>query len=61
MPNPSKTKTIYLDLNEYKLNQSALNDTSKIEEWYINNTENIVAVKFNEKNISEDEIKLLLK
>ena len=61
MPNPSKTKTIYLDLNEYKLNPSALNDTSKIEEWYINKTENIVAVKFNEKNISEAEIKLLLK
>ncbi|WP_198305357.1 MFS transporter [Arcobacter vandammei] len=61
MPNPSKTKTIYLDLNEYKLNKNALNDNSKIDEWYINNTENIVAIKFDEKNITEDEIKSFLK
>jgi predicted MFS family arabinose efflux permease len=61
MPNPSKTKTLYLDLNDYKLNTTVLNDNTKVEEWYINNSENVVAVKFNESNISEDEIKSLLK
>jgi MFS family permease len=61
MPNPSKTKSIYLDLNEFRLNQEFLNDNTKIDEWYINNTENIVAIKFNEQNIDEDEIKSRLK
>jgi len=61
MPNPSKTKTLYLDLNDYKLNTNVLNDNTKVEEWYINNSENVVAVKFNESNISEDEIKSFLK
>ena len=61
MPNPSKTKTVYLDLNEYKKDLNILNKNDKIEEWYINNSENIVAIKFNENNISEDEIKSLIK
>ncbi len=61
MPNPSKTKTIYLNLNEYKLNQDILNNNNKIDEWYINNSENIVAIKFDEKNTNEDELKSLLK
>lgn len=61
MPNPSKTKTVYLDLNEYKKDLNILNKNDKIEEWYINNSENIVAIKFNENNISEDEIKALIK
>lgn len=61
MPNPSKTKTVYLDLNEYKKDLNILSNNDKIEEWYINNSENIVAIKFNENNISEDEIKALIK
>ena len=44
-----------------RLNQEFLNDNTKIDEWYINNTENIVAIKFNEQNIDEDEIKSRLK
>ncbi|MBL3520699.1 MFS transporter [Aliarcobacter lanthieri] len=61
MPNPSKTKSLYLSLDEYKLeNSGKLNENKNIEEWYINNTENIVAIKYNE-NISAEEIKDILK
>ena len=52
---------MYLDLNEYKKDLNILSNNDKIEEWYINNSENIVAIKFNENNISEDEIKALIK
>jgi len=62
MPNPSKTKSIYLSLKEYKLeNSGKLNNNKKIDEWYINNSENILIVKFDEDLISEEEIKALLK
>lgn len=61
MPNPSKTKTIYLSLEEFKVNEAGLSNNNLIDEWYINNTENIIAVKFNEQNISEEEIKNILK
>ncbi|RBQ29561.1 MFS transporter [Aliarcobacter vitoriensis] len=61
MPNPSKTKSLYLSLDEYKLeNSGKLNENKNIEEWYINNTENIVAIKYNEK-ITPEEIKDILK
>ncbi|QKF58733.1 MFS transporter [Aliarcobacter lanthieri] len=61
MPNPSKTKSLYLSLDEYKLeNSGKLNENKNIEEWYINNTENIVAIKYNE-NITPEEIKNILK
>lgn len=62
MKNPSKTKNIYLSLDEYKLeNSSKLNENKNIDEWYINNTENILIVKFSEEKINEDEIKAILK
>ncbi|HJE03737.1 Inner membrane transport protein YajR [Aliarcobacter thereius] len=62
MKNPSKTKNIYLNLDEYKSNSlNKLSENSNIEEWYINNTENIAVIKFSEEKISEDEIKAILK
>ncbi|OCL96462.1 MFS transporter [Aliarcobacter thereius] len=62
MKNPSKTKNIYLNLDEYKSNNlNKLSENSNIEEWYINNTENIAVIKFSEEKISEDEIKAILK
>jgi len=62
MKNPSKTKNLYLSLNEYKLeNSGKLNDNSNIDEWYINNTENILVVKYSVDKISEDDIKSILK
>lgn len=62
MPNPSKTKSLYLNLDEYKLeNSGKLNQNSAIDEWYINNTENIIAIKYSEEKISQEEIKNLLR
>lgn len=62
MPNPSKTKSVYLNLDEYKLeNSGKLNQSDAIDEWYINNTENIIAIKYDGEKISEEEIKALLK
>lgn len=62
MPNPSKTKSIYLNLDEYKLeNSGKLNQNDAIDEWYINNTENIIAIKYDGEKISEEEIRALLK
>ncbi len=62
MPNPSKTKSVYLNLDEYKLeNSGKLNQNDAIDELYINNTENIIAIKYNDEKISEEEIRALLK
>ncbi|MCG3704627.1 MFS transporter [Aliarcobacter butzleri] len=62
MPNPSKTKSVYLNLDEYKLeNSGKLNQNDAINEWYINNTENIIAIKYDDEKISEEEIRALLK
>ncbi|MFX4178330.1 MFS transporter [Aliarcobacter butzleri] len=62
MPNPSKTKSVYLNLDEYKLeNSGKLNQNDAIDEWYINNTENIIAIKYDDEKISEEEIRVLLK
>ncbi|MCT7908212.1 MFS transporter [Arcobacter lacus] len=62
MPNPSKTKSLYLSLDEYKLeNSGKLNQNDAIDEWYINNTENIIAIKYSDEKIGEEEIKNLLK
>ncbi|MFW3328085.1 MFS transporter, partial [Aliarcobacter butzleri] len=58
MPNPSKTKSVYLNLDEYKLeNSGKLNQNDAIDEWYINNTENIIAIKYDGEKISEEEIR----
>lgn len=62
MPNPSKTKSVYLNLDKYKLeNSGKLNQNDAIDEWYINNTENIIAIKYDGEKISEEEIRALLK
>lgn len=61
MPNPSKKKFVYLSLNEYHLENSGKLENNTIEEWYINNTENIIAIKYDSDKISEEEVKNLLK
>ena len=61
MPNPAKKKFIYLNLDEYKLENSGKLENNAIEEWYINNTENIIAIKYDSDLISEQEVKNLLK
>ena len=61
MPNPAKKKFVYLSLNEYHLENSGKLENNAIEEWYINNTENIIAIKYDSDKISEEEVKNLLK
>jgi len=61
MPNPAKKKFAYLSLNEFHLENSGKLNIDSIDEWYINNTENVIAIKYDNEKISEEEIKALLK
>ena len=57
LPNPLKTKNIYHTLDELDENTFAsLDETDGINEWYINNTENIIIVKYNSDIVSEEAI-----
>lgn len=58
MPNPSKMKLLYVDLNSTsseKLN--TLETMHEIDEWYINDSEQLAIIKYNQDIISEDIIK----
>ena len=61
MANPAKKKFAYLSLNEFHLENSGNLTNDAIDEWYINNTENVIAIKYDNELISEDEIKNLLR
>ena len=61
MANPAKKKFAYLSLNEFHLENSGNLTNDAIDEWYINNTENKIAIKYDSEKISEDEVKNLLK
>ena len=61
MANPAKKKFAYLSLNEFHLENSGNLTNDAIDEWYINNTENIIAIKYDNEKISEEEIKALLR
>ncbi len=61
MPNPAKMKFVYLPLNEYKLENTEKLHNDLVEEWYVNNTENIIAVKYNSETSSEEQVKALLR
>ena len=61
MANPSKKKFAYLSLDEFHLENSGNLTHDAIDEWYVNNTENIIAIKYDNGKISEDEIKALLR
>jgi predicted MFS family arabinose efflux permease len=61
MANPAKKKFAYLSLDEYHLENAGKLTNTAIDEWYINNTENIIAIKYDNEKISEEEIKNLLK
>ncbi|MEA1915285.1 MAG: MFS transporter [Campylobacterota bacterium] len=58
MPNPSKKRLAYLSLDTYNRETlEVLDDENSIDEWYINDTENIVIVKYDGDVIDEDTIK----
>ena len=61
MPNPSKKKFVYLSLDEYHLEHSSKLNNNVVDEWYINNTEHIIAIKYDSEKITEEDIKKLLK
>ena len=62
LPNPHKQKNIYFDLKELDESKfNTLDELQGIEEWYINNTENILIVKYEEDKLQEQKILELLK
>ena len=62
MPNPAKKKLSYIPLDGTNVdNAHKLDSVKEIDEWYINNTENIIIVKYDSEKIQEDEILNTLK
>jgi len=62
LPNPLKKKIAYINLDE--TNNGHLNKLDNLngcDEWYINNTENIVIVKYDNDITSEENIKELIR
>ncbi len=58
MPNPSKTKLLYINVDDTSEEHCSKLDTiSEIDEWYINDTEKLVIIKYNGDLISEESIK----
>ena len=62
LPNPLKIKIIYHNLDDLDENKfDTLDERKAIEEWYINNSENIIVIKYNEQLIEEPTILSLIK
>jgi MFS family permease len=62
MANPHKQKNIYLDLDSINSDKLPVLDTTKgVEEWYINNTENIAVVKYDEDQTDPKTIETLIR
>lgn len=62
LQNPSKQKNVYLHLQDYNKEKfKELNNKEGIIEWYVNNTEKIIIVKYNSNILSEDEIIQMVK
>jgi MFS family permease len=57
MANPMKEKNLYISLDELDQNKfDSLDNTNGIQEWYINNSENIIVIKYNQDYIDEEVI-----
>jgi len=55
LPNPLKKKVAYLDLDNKDKNKfSLLNQLNGCDEWYINNTENIIIIKYDDDTLNEE-------
>jgi len=62
LPNPLKKKIIYLDLAQTDTKKhDQLDQLSGCDEWYINNTENIIIIKYDEDLLSQEKIKEIIK
>jgi len=55
LPNPLKKKIAYFDLSDKDSNKfNLLDDITGCDEWYINNTENIIIIKYDSDILSEE-------
>ncbi len=62
MPNPMKKQVLYIHLeNIEKQNCKKLSNKNSISEWYINESENLLVVKYDTTIINEEEILELIK
>ncbi len=62
MNNPARTKIAYIHLDDTDhAKHQDLHQLKGCKEWYINDTEKVVVVKYDETQTNEDEIKKLLK
>ena len=57
LQNPTKYSHLFISQEKVNMDKLTLLESDHIAEWYINDTEKLVVVKFNAKNLSEDEIK----
>ena len=59
MPNPARLKTIYL--HEFEENSiHNLADKTAVHDFYINESEHVVVIKFDDTLANEDEIKSIV-
>ncbi|RXK11465.1 MFS transporter [Halarcobacter mediterraneus] len=62
MPNPLKKRLMYIHLDENtRQNTNKLDSILHIDEWYINDTENLLVIKYDNENINENTILETLK
>jgi len=62
LPNPAKTKVEYIDLDKTDASKhEVLHNTNGCIEWYINDTENIIIIRYNMDIITPEEIQTLIK
>ncbi|MCD4757346.1 MAG: MFS transporter [Arcobacteraceae bacterium] len=62
LPNPLKKKNIYIDIEQCDENKYTVLDTlDGVDEWYLNNTEKLLIVKYDHDITNEDTIKKALK
>ena len=58
LPNPLKKKIVYVNLAETNIqNHNKLDNLNGCDEWYINNTEKIIIIKYDEDILNIDTIK----
>ena len=62
LPNPHRKKNMYLPLSEIQEDKlNSLDNLEGIDEWYINNTENIVIIKYDNDIVQQEQIENTIK
>lgn len=57
MSNPLRYAHLYIDKNEVNMDKLKALESEHIAEWYINETENVVAIKYQKEMFEADELK----